>query len=133
MPNLEITNNSTSTLAIWGPITVNALVTFAGAATLKKGTILAMDTTTLKLVPFVKGGTTAGNGVPHSVLQNDLTATAAGDVLASPVVSGRVRLGDLIINADGDGSNIDALVVNQLRDFTIIAQPTNQLAELDNQ
>ncbi len=133
MANLEITTNKTAGIVLWEPVSVKAMVTFAVEGTLAAGTILALDTTTLKLVPFVKGGTTAGNGIPHSVLREDLTATAAGDVPAAPIISGRIRAGDLIIAADGDASNVDAAVINQLRDFTIIAQDTVQLAELDNQ
>ena len=108
------------------------LVTFAAAGTLKAGTILARSTATLKMVPFVIGGTTAGNGVPSAVLVNDVTATAAGDVVASPLIGGQVRAGDLIVAADGDASNITAKEVDELRSYGIITRNTNQLSIQDN-
>jgi len=120
-------------LPIWDPVYQDDVVKFAGAGTLLAGTIMARDTTDLKLVPYVKGGATNGNGVPKCVLLDALTAAGAGDVTTRPVISGRLRKGDLVINADGDASNIDAAVEDQLRTFTIIAQPTDQLSEYDNQ
>ena len=51
----------------------------------------------LKMVPFVKGGVTNENGIPKAVLLDELTATGAGDVSCRPIVSGRVREGDLVI------------------------------------
>jgi hypothetical protein len=133
MANIETTNNKTRSLVLWEPVHADELVTFAGATTLLAGTILARDSVSLKLVPFVKGGSTNENGIPKAVLLGELTATGAGDLPCRPIVGGRLRKGDLVINADGDASNVDGAVVDQLRDYSIIALGTTQLAELDNQ
>ena len=52
------------------------------------GTLLARDTSTLKLVPFKKGGTTNGNGIINSVLSAELVATAAQDYTVSVMIAG---------------------------------------------
>ncbi|MES1178954.1 MAG: head decoration protein [Myxococcales bacterium] len=106
-------------------------VTFGGAGTLLQGTILARDSSTLKLVPFVKGGVTNGNGIPKAVLLYPVTATGAGDVQADALVSGGVRLERLVINADGNAANIDGAVRDQLRAFDIVPVTTQQLSVLD--
>lgn len=133
MANIEITTNKARSVVVWDPVFEDDLVTFAGAATLKAGTILARDSVSLKLVPYVKGGATNENGIPKAVLLDDLTAAGAGDLPCRPIINGRLRKGDLVIDADGDASNVDAAVIDQLRDFTIIALGTTQLAERDNQ
>src|SRR5690606_15477177 len=46
---------------------------------------------------------------------------------------GEVSRDRLIIHADGDNSNVDAVVRDQLRDFGIVPTPVQQLAQLDNQ
>jgi hypothetical protein len=133
MANIEITNNSTRSIVVWEPVFQDDLVTFAGAGTLKAGTILARDSVSLKLVVYVKGGATNENGIPKAVLLDELTASGAGDLPCRPIIGGRINKNDLVIDADGDGSNVDAAVVDQLRDFTVVALATTQLAELDNQ
>ncbi len=132
MANLTITPNSTRSVVVWDPVFENELVTFTGAGTLLAGTILARDSASLKMVPFVKGGVVNENGVPKAVLLDDLVATGAGDVAARPIEGGRLRRGNLVIDADGDGSNVDNAVVDQLRDYGITALATTQLAGLDN-
>ena len=133
MANIEITTNKARSVVVWDPVFEDDLVTFAGAATLKAGTILARDSVSRKLVPYVKGGATNENGIPKAVLRDELTAAGAGDLPCRPIIGGRIRKGDLVIDADGDDSNVDAAVVDQLRDFSVIALGTTQLAELDNQ
>jgi hypothetical protein len=46
---------------------------------------------------------------------------------------GEVNRDRLIIHADGDNSNVDAVVRDQLRDFGIVPTSVQQLAQLDNQ
>lgn len=133
MPNIQIQNNKTRGIVIWDPVFEDDILTLAGADTLLAGTLLARDSVSLKLVLFVKGGATNENGIPKAVLLNELVVTGAGDFPLRPVISGRLRAGDLVIDADQDASNIDKAVLDQLRDFTIIGQATVQLAELDNQ
>lgn len=133
MATLEITNNDTAVLEVWDPVYQKETVTFAGADTLAAGTILARDSVSQKLVIYVKGGSTNENGIPKVVLPHELVATGAGDLPADVLVGGQVRFSQLIIDADGDNSNIDAAVKDQLRDYGIVSRETTQLSELDNQ
>lgn len=133
MSTVEITNNATRTIIIFGAVYVPGVVTFTGAGTLLAGTILARDSVSLKYIPFVKGGSTNENGIPKAVLQNELVATGAGDFTANPIVEGRLETSKLVIDADGDASNVDNAVRDQLRDYGIVTQDALQLGELDNQ
>lgn len=108
------------------------LLTFGGAGTVIAGTILARDSISLKFVPYVKGGSTNENGIPKAILHYDVEATGAGDESVKPLVSGRVKAGRLVIDADGDATNIDAAVTDQLRDFTIVSQPVDEVNVEDN-
>ena len=109
------------------------LLTFAGAATVKEGTILARDSVSLKLVPFVKGGVINENGIPKAVLTYDVTAAGAGDIPIRNMISGSVRKERLIIDADGTGANIDNVVLDQLRNYSLISIDVQELNILDNQ
>jgi len=133
MANIEITNNKTRGVVLYEPVFKDETVTAVGADTFAAGTILARDSVSLKLVLFVKGGVTNENGIPKAVLTQDLVFTGAGDLPARPMVEGQVRTGDLIIDADGDATNVDAAVLDQLRDYGIVGLSTTQLAQLDNQ
>jgi hypothetical protein len=133
MSNLEITNITNNTVALGDNEFSDELLTFAAAGTVLAGTILARDSVSLKLVPFVKGGTTTGNGDPKAITTYDVVATAASDVAVRALVSGDVRLDKLIIDADGDGSNIDAEVLDALRDYDIVAIDVTEENIVDNQ
>ena len=133
MADPVITNIDNSELIIHGSAFQDEVLTFAGAATVVKGTILARDSSTLKLVPFVKGGVTDGNGIPKAIATSDIVAAGAGDEPLRALVSGEVRADQLIINADGDNSNVDATVLDQLRDYTLITAVVVELNFLDNQ
>ena len=133
MANLTIENNDVGSVLIHGESWEDDLLTFAGAATVLDGTILARDSVSLKLVPFVKGGTTNGNGIPKVVITYDVVAAGAGDEAVRVLIGGRVRANKLIITADGDASNIDAAVLDQLRDYNIAAENVSELNIPDNQ
>ncbi len=100
----------------------------AGAATFKEGTILARDSVSLKLVLFVKGGSTNENGIPKAVLPYQLVAADASDQRIRALVAGVVNKERLVIHADGDDSNVDAAVEDQLRSFGIVAESAQQLS-----
>lgn len=108
------------------------VITFGGADTLAAGTILARSTASGKFIIFAKGGSTDGNGVPVAVLPNEVVATGAGDVYARPVISGKVDFGKLIIDADGDNSNVDGAVKDDLRNVSIVPVTTTQMSNYDN-
>lgn len=133
MANIEIQNNSTVGVVLFEPVFKDEIITAAGADVFAAGTILARDSISLKLVLFVKGGSTNENGIPKAVLTQELEFTGAGDLTVKVLVGGQVRTSHLIIDADGDASNIDAAVLDELRDYGIVGLSTTQLAELDNQ
>lgn len=126
-----ITNVQKSSLVIDDPTYVDELFT-GGADVLLANTILARSTATDKLVLFVKGGSTAGNGIPCCILP---TATTIGtpDQNVRVLQSGVVREDQLVIDADGDSSNVDGAVRDGLRDKSIIVKPVQELNILDNQ
>lgn len=133
MPSVEITNTNSTGVLISDGRYQSAPVTFTAAATLAAGTILARDSVTLKLIPFVKGGVANGNGIPKAVLEFPLTSTAAGDLNSAVLVSGVLRRNKLVINADGTAVNVDGAVIDQLRDYGLLALDSVELSALDNQ
>lgn len=133
MPNITITNNDIGNVILQNGQFRDDLLTFGGAGTVKAGTILARDSVSLKLVPFVKGGATNENGIPKAVITYDVEATGAGDVPVRDMVSGSVRGNRLIIDADGDNSNVDNKVLDELRDYSLVTIDVKELNILDNQ
>ncbi len=110
------------------PVWQDETFTAAGAGTTPAGTILARSTASGKLILYVKGGSTDGNGVPVAVLSTDLVAAGAGDVFCRPVVKGQVAKTRLVIAADGDNSNIDKAVQDLLRGIGILVREDINLA-----
>jgi hypothetical protein len=133
MSNITVTNVDIGNVILKDGEFRDDFLTFANAGTVKEGTILARDSVSSKLVPYVKGGTTNENGIPKAVLTYDVTATGAGDVAIRDMVSGSVRAQRLIIDADGDGSNVDAVVLDELRDYSLVSIDVQELNILDNQ
>lgn len=133
MSNLVITNVDIGSVILQDGQFNNELLTFAGAGTVLEGTILARDSVSLKLVPFVKGGSTNQNGIPKAVITYDVVAAGAGDEAVRDMVTGSVRAERLIIDADGDNSNVDAAVLDQLRDYSLVTIDVQELNILDNQ
>lgn len=133
MVNLVTTNVDLGSVILKDGEFRDDLLTFAGAATVLEGTILARDSISLKLVPFVKGGITNENGIPKAILTYDVTAAGAGDEAIRDMVSGSVRASRLIIDADGDASNVDAAVIDGLRDYALVSIDVQELNILDNQ
>lgn len=131
--SMTVTNNDLGNVIRANALYTDDVLTFAGAGTVAEGTILARDTSTLKLVPFVKGGTTAGNGIPNSVMTYDVVASGAGDVAVRPAIEGSFIKSRLVIAADGDDQNVDKAVLDQLRDMGLVAINEQDLSVLDNQ
>ena len=127
MANFAQETIDTGSLELEGGQFRDDVIAFTGAATLLRGTLLARDSVSLKLVPFVKGGSTNENGIPKAVLTYEVSAAGAGDVPVRPLVKGVVNRNRLVIDADGDDSNIDAAVVDQLADYQITAIDVEQL------
>ncbi len=133
MPNITVTNVDLGNVVLEGAQFRDEALTFAGAGTVVAGTILARDSVSLKLVPFVKGGSTNQNGIAKALLTYDVTATGAGDIRVRAAVSGEFRKERLIIAADGTGANVDNAVLDGLRDYGLVPVDVKQLAILDNQ
>lgn len=126
MPTVVNTSINVGSVALGDEALRDELLTFAGAATVAAGTILARDSVSLKMVPFVKGGSTNGNGIPKGLVTYDVVALGAGDVPCRVLEFGKVNKQRLIINADGTGANVDNAVLDQLRAFGITPQDVLQ-------
>lgn len=111
------------------------LFTSAGADTYLDNTFVAMDTSTLKLVPYVKGGSTNGNGVIYGVITNGFVVAGAGDtpvrVLTGP--GSKFITDKTVIHADGDASNVDNAVKLLCVDVGINLVDSMNLHVPDNQ
>lgn len=132
MANITITDNDLNSPVLEGADFRDDTLTFAGADTFVPGTILARDSVSLKLVPFVKGGVTNGNGIPKAILTYEVSATGAGDVPVRAAVAGKYRKEKLVIDVDGDDSNVDAAVIDQLRDYGLTPINVDELNIADN-
>jgi len=133
MANLEIVNVDTGSVILRDAVHSDGLLTFAGADTFVAGTIIARDSVSLKYVVFVKGGSTNENGIPKALLTSDISAAGAGDVAIRAMITGFLRKERLVIDADGDDTNVDATVRDQLRTYGLVALDVQELNILDNQ
>lgn len=129
MATLNISNRTFTGLVIRDDVYEDGTAVFAGAATWPVGAVLGKVTTSGKYARY-DSTATDGSEVPVAVLAAETVATGAGDVLIRPLISGFVRRGKLV---DAAGAALTQAAVDQLRDFTIIAQPTTQLSIQDNQ
>lgn len=132
MANITTTDIDTGSLVLRDDEHSDGLLTLAGADVIAEGTILARDSSTLKYVLFVIGGVTNENGIPKAIMPYEVESTGAGDVAIRALVSGEVNAARLIVDADGDASNVTALELDQLRDFGILALNVDQLGVHDN-
>lgn len=129
MPNIEITNNKTRTIVVWGPVFEDDVLLSAGALTYAEGTLLGRITASGKLTHYASGNVD-GSETPIAVLLNEEVFAGAGEIPFRPVINGRLRKGDLVAHGVGAITIVEA---DLLRDFGIVALSTIQLAELDNQ
>jgi len=132
MANITTTNIDNGPIVLQEDLSEDGLVTFAGADVFAPGTILARHTGTLNWQLYVKGGSSNGNGVPQGVLSYELEADGAGDLPARIITAGKLNKRRLIIDADGDDSNIDATVTDLLREHGLLAEDVQQLSRFDN-
>ncbi len=133
MSNISIENNDVGSVILVDSWSEDDLLTFAGAGTVVEATILARSTASAKLIPYVKGGSTDGNGIPVAIITYDVTATGAGDISVRAAISGKYRTERLVIDADGDATNVDKVVTDLLRDKSLIPISVTELNILDNQ
>lgn len=93
---------------------------------------LTVATGNSKLVPFSTTGA-GGAQKPIAVLTYDVTKAGAGDEPIRAMVSGRVRKERLVIDGSAAGVGITAAIIDQLRDYGIVAIDVQNLSILDNQ
>jgi hypothetical protein len=129
MPSAPITTTSvdTGSIALRDEQYRDETLNLASGVTVLPGTILARDSVSLKLVLFVKGGSSNQNGIPKAVLGYNL-AGASGDNAVRVIEKGEVNKRRLIIAADGTGANVDNAVVDQLRAYGITPVDVAQLS-----
>ena len=132
MPNPVITNLDVGSVILRNVEFDDGLLTFAGAATALEGTILARDSVSLKFVPYAIGGVTNENGIPKAVLTYPVTAAGAGDESIRAATKGVFRKERLVVNADGDGSNLTDAIYDELRDYGLVSVGVQELNILDN-
>ena len=132
MVNLVTTNVDLGNVIMEGVADHDDILTLAGAGVVPEGTILARDSGTNNLVIFVKGGVANENGIPKAVLTYDIDGVIGNNALRVMKV-GKVNFTRLIIAADGDNTNIDSAVRDQLRDYSIEVTNVTNLSILDNQ
>ncbi len=132
MANITKTNIDNGSVILQSADFRDDLLTAAGAHTFLAGTILARDSTSLKLVPFVKGGATRNNGIPVAILTYAVVAAGAGDTPIRAGVVGKYRKERLVIDADGTAANVDNAVMDGLRLYDLIPIDTKELNIYDN-
>lgn len=144
---MEIQNNDVGVVELRDGVYDNGILlgitTAFDDALIPAGTILGRVTATGTLVPFTLAGTHGtGSDTPIGILGDDVQeAATAVDINLRFLVSGLVRQSRLIVyvgttpGTAGDLGNAaaEALLKDQLRDFTLVAQETTDLSALDNQ
>jgi hypothetical protein len=133
MANPVITNNDLGSSILEAGEFRDELLTFAGADTYVGGTILARDSVSGNLIAYVQGGVTNEDGIPKAILTYDVVATGAGDIAIRAGISGKYRKERLVIDADGDASNVTDVVIDELRDYGLVAIDVSELNIQDNQ
>lgn len=132
MPNMTVKNVDLGNVILQDAKFRDELLTFAGAATVAEGTILARNSVSGKLVPFAVGGI-EGTNLPKAILTYDVTAAAAGDVAIRAGVAGGYRKERLVIAADGSDVNVTDAILDQLRDYGFVPVNVAELGQFDNQ
>lgn len=84
------------------------------------------------LVPYATAGV-GGAQIPIEVLTYELVTTAGGDFPVRPMVSGEVKKERLVIDGSAAGVGITDAILDQLRDYGIVATDFTELNKLDNQ
>ena len=131
MPNMTVSDINPGSVELGECTFDDELLTFAGADVLAPGTILARNTSTLKLQIYAKAGVSNGNGIPTCVLPYGVTATGAGDIKVRVITSGRLNFNRLVIDAVGDNSTLDATVKDLLKDQGLIVEQVKSMPGYD--
>lgn len=84
------------------------------------------------LVPFATDGA-GGAQIPKAILTYEVTAAGAADVPIQAGVAGSYKKERLVIDADGDASNVTNAVIEQLRNYGLVPINVSELNIQDNQ
>ena len=114
---------------------VDDTLTVGATTTLAAGTILARDSATGKLIAFVKGGVTNGNGVVKGILTYAVANATGGAVDVAVRVPNEVTVikSRMVIAADGNSSNVDAVVRDALKGVGVYVVDATDQNIADNQ
>lgn len=112
---------------------IDILLTATGAHTFKKNTLLALDSVSLKAVPFAIGGVTNDNGIPRFLLPYEVVAAGAGDTKVSALQECEVATARVVVDADGDASNITNAEKVLCKQNGIVLVDVQNVTVLDNQ
>jgi len=131
MANIVTTTIDTSGVAVENEEFLDGLLTLAGADVIVAGTLLARSSSTDKFILCNPGAAepSAAEDIPVAVLTYtaEKKAAGAGDIPVRPLVRGKVNRAKLIIDADGDGDNVDDAVVQALENVGIHPVVVQQL------
>lgn len=132
MPNIITENVDLGGVVLEQEAAADAILRNSDAddpATFAEGTILARNSSTLKLEPYAPAGST-GLNIPVAVLTYDVGPVAAvTDVGVRVLTAGKVNQRRLIIHG---GTTITAAHLDLLRSFAIVPVDVAQLGKYDN-
>lgn len=129
MPNIEITQNDTSTVELFDITTQPDTLTATGEVAYVAGTLLGRITASGKLAAYTSGAAD-GSENPVAVLAADVSFADAGDKAVWPIVAGKVRKRKLVAHGVGAVTVAEA---DALRDYGIIPIDTVELTKQDNE
>lgn len=113
-------------LVLGGEVFDDQVAVFTGAGVILPGTILGRVTASGKIKPWASGASDGSEKIV-GIATVDVEAGGAGDVGFRMLLKGVVNRKRLIIAADGNGNNINAAILDQLRLVGITAIDVQQL------
>lgn len=125
MPNITITNVDYGSIMLGGEEFEDGIFAAAAGGSVPQGTVLEKSGTDWV---FASAAPTAGAAL--AVLPYDLEVEAAGDIPIRALIAGRVDRSRLKLN--GLSTPVPQIVVDALRNFSIVALPVDQLNVYDN-
>lgn len=109
-----------------GELYGDEVAVFTGAGTILRGTILGRVTASGKIKPWASGSSDGSEKIV-GIATVDVEAAGAGDVSFRMLLKGDVNRKRLIIAADGNGNNLTAAHIDQLRNVGITAIDVDQI------
>jgi len=84
------------------------------------------------MVVFEKDGA-GGAQIPLAILTYEIQTVTVTSLVIRAGIKGTYKKERLVIHSDGDDSNVDSIVRDQLRDYGLVATNVFELNDLDNQ